>query len=42
MNPYALQALYERLGCPVWYWPAVGALLLALWIVGSSIAPEVS
>lgn len=39
MNPYALEALYERLGRPRWYWPSIVALLLFLWGVGGAIAP---
>lgn len=38
MNPFLLERLYVRLGRPAWFWPAVAALLLVLWIVGSSIA----
>lgn len=40
MSPHALEALYVRLGQPAWFWPAVFALLLSLFVLGGSIAPE--
>lgn len=41
MNPYYLERLYERLGRPEWFWPAVWGLLFVLMLVGSSVgAPE--
>lgn len=39
MNPYLLENLYDRLGQPRWFWPAVLALLLVLIVAGSSVAP---
>lgn len=30
VDPYALEALYHHLGKPVWFWPAVGAVLVLL------------
>jgi hypothetical protein len=35
VNPYALEALYERLGRPAWFWPCVFGVLFLLFIVGS-------
>ena len=28
MNPHALEALYERLGRPGWFWPLVISVVL--------------
>ena len=30
MTPHGLEALYIRLGQPVWFWPLVMVILLAL------------
>ena len=40
MNPYLLERLYECLGRPAWFWPAVWGVLFGLFIVGSSVAHE--
>ena len=39
-SPYALENLYIRLGCPAWYWPAVGGVLFGLLVLGSSVADD--
>ena len=39
-SPYALENLYNRLGCPAWYWPAVGGVLFGLLVLGSSVADD--
>ena len=36
MTPYALEALYINLGQPVWFWPAVMAVLIALMCLGGN------
>lgn len=40
MSPYFLENLYQSLGRPVWFWPAVMAVILVLW--GLSADPEVA
>lgn len=40
MSPYLLERLYYRLGQPAWYWPTVMTLIFALYVVGSSVAPD--
>jgi len=40
MSPYLLERLYYRLGRPTWYWPTVLALIFVLFVVGSSVAPD--
>lgn len=40
MSPYMLENLYNRLGRPVWFWPAVMAVILILWGLASN--PEVA
>lgn len=40
MSPYLLERLYIRLGQPAWYWPTVMTLIFVLYVVGSSVAPE--
>lgn len=39
MKPHLLEELYERMGRPAWFWPAVFGVLFGLIIVGSSISP---
>ncbi|MCW5648375.1 MAG: hypothetical protein KIS62_01380 [Ramlibacter sp.] len=39
MSPHALEALYDRLGRPAWFWPVVGALLAGLLLLGSASTP---
>lgn len=41
MNPYLLEELYERLGRPRWYWPAVGLVLLVLIGLGGAVTEPV-
>ena len=36
MNPYLLEDLFQRLGEPWWFWPAVLALILLLIGLGSN------
>ena len=31
---HGLENLYERLGCPRWFWPAVGVVMLVLFFIG--------
>ncbi len=40
MSPYLLERLYYRLGQPVWFWPSVLTLIFVLFVVGSSVAPD--
>lgn len=37
MNPYLFEELYQRLGRPRWFWPAVGAALLVLFGVAGAV-----
>lgn len=37
MSPHLLEDLYQRLGRPAYFWPAVFAILFGLILVGSSI-----
>lgn len=39
-SPFLLERLYFRLGQPAWYWPTVMTLIFALYVVGSSVAPD--
>ena len=41
MNAHLLEALYQRLGQPAWFWPAVLSTVFGCWILAGSIAPEV-
>lgn len=34
MSPYMLEDVYERLGSPRWFWPAVGCVMLVLFFIG--------
>jgi hypothetical protein len=40
LSPYLLERLYSRLGEPTWYWPTVLMLIFVLFVVGSSVAPD--
>lgn len=40
MSPYLLERHYIRLGCPAWYWPAVGGVLLGLLVAGISVSDD--
>ncbi len=40
LSPYLLERLYIRLGEPTWYWPTVLTLIFVLFVVGSSVAPD--
>ncbi len=40
MSPYYLEDLYDRLGHPAWFWPAVFAVIFALMLAGSAVLPE--
>lgn len=41
INPHALETLYERLGSPRWFWPAVFfALFLLIGFAGGLEAPQ--
>lgn len=40
MSPYAFERLSERLGNPLWFWPAVFVLLLVLFGLAGSCDPE--
>jgi hypothetical protein len=41
INPHALETLYEHLGRPAWFWPAVFiALFLLIGIAGGLEAPQ--
>mgnify|MGYP003418349976 CR=1 FL=1 len=31
---HGLENLYERLGCPRWFWPCVGVVMLVLFCLG--------
>ncbi|GAA4401137.1 hypothetical protein [Quisquiliibacterium transsilvanicum] len=42
MNPYLLEELYERLGRPRWFWPAVAVVLALLLGIAGGVAPEVA
>lgn len=39
-SPYLLERLYFRLGKPTWYWPTVLTLIFVLFVLGSSVAPD--
>ncbi len=39
-SPFLLERLYIRLGQPAWYWPTVMTLIFVLYVVGSSVAPD--
>ena len=39
-SPYLLERLYFRLGEPTWYWPTVLTLIFVLFVLGSSVAPD--
>jgi hypothetical protein len=34
MSPYMLEDVYERMGRPPIFWPAVGVVMLCLFFVG--------
>lgn len=40
MSPYLLERIYIRLGKPIWYWPTVLTLIFVLFVLGSSVAPD--
>lgn len=41
-NPHALEALYHRLGCPAWFWPAVLSLIfVVLPLIGGALEATV-
>ncbi len=40
LSPYLLERIYLRLGQPAWYWPTVLTLIFVLFVLGSSVAPD--
>lgn len=39
-SQFLLERLFIRLGQPVWFWPTVMTLIFALFVLGSSVAPD--